>query len=112
MSSGNTKGLHGMTSLIWIRELSECCGQERWEESKEEEGECLRAGSMEETIAEHSRAQVMELCVRNCAASEEPQGMGGKHRESGQGTKRELRRDIGRQEHGAKRDRNYKQCVP
>lgn len=72
MSSGNTKGLHGMTSLIWIRELSECCGQERWEESKEEEGECLRSGSMEETIAEHSRAQVMELCLRNYAASEEP----------------------------------------
>lgn len=52
----------GTLGLYGIRELSECCGQERWEDNKEEDGECLHAGSMEETTQEHSRAQAMS-CV-------------------------------------------------
>lgn len=85
--------------------------QERWEENGKEEGECLHAGSMEETTEEHNRAPAMELCVRKCAASEEPKGMrvnvwkaDKAQNESSEGTLGDKLR--------AKRDRNHKQCVP
>jgi hypothetical protein len=55
----------GTLGLYGIRELSERRAQERGEDNKEEEGECLHAGSVEESTEEHSRAQAMSCTSGN-----------------------------------------------
>lgn len=71
----------------------------------------MRSDGTERTDrSEHSRAEATGLAgVRKCAASKELQDIC-KNMEGRQGAKPELRRDTGRQEHKAERDRN-KQCM-